>query len=84
MSQLELFAQSSVAVSAVPTAESVRARLEAVLALLRVASELPWSPREAARWKVIVPQMVDWLPPEEQEAVRMEFAVHVQRLEIAA
>jgi hypothetical protein len=73
MSQLELFAQPVSAVSTVPTVESVRARLEAVLAPLRSASELPWSAKETARWKLVVPQMADWLPPEERDAVRAEF-----------
>src|ERR1017187_6760377 len=41
MSQLELFAQPDVAVSTVPTVDSVRARLESLLAVLRVARELP-------------------------------------------
>src|SRR5665213_3351644 len=48
VAQLELFAQSAGAVSFAPTAESVRAKLEAVLKRLRSASELPWSARETA------------------------------------
>ncbi|HEY5107182.1 MAG TPA: hypothetical protein VII73_10495 [Caulobacteraceae bacterium] len=80
MTQLELFAQPIVTVSTTPKVESVRARLEAVLAPLRSASELPWSERETARWKLIFPQMAGWLPPEERDAVRAEFASLIQRL----
>ena len=58
----------------------MRARLEAVLAPLRSASEPPWSAKETARWKLVFPQMADWLPPEERDAVRAEFAALIQRL----
>ena len=83
MSQLELFAQPDVAVSAVPTIDSVRARLESLLATLRAASVLPWSGKETAKWKLVVPQMADWLPADEQRSVRVEFAALVERLEIS-
>jgi hypothetical protein len=58
----------------------VRARLENVLAVLRSARTPPWSAKELARWKLLVPQMADWLPPAEGDAVRVEFAELVQRL----
>jgi len=80
MAQLELFAQPAAPVATAPTVESVRARLEAVLAPLRSGSEPSWSARDAARWKLVVPQMADWLPPQEREAVRAEFAALVQAL----
>jgi hypothetical protein len=80
MGQLELFAQPALTVSTVPSVESVRARLEAILAPLRTASEPRWSAKETARWKLVVPQMADWLPPDERDAVRAEFARLIQRL----
>ena len=80
MAQLELFAQPDVAVSTVPTVESVRGRLDAVLRLLRSASELPWSAKETARWKVVFPQMADWLPENERHEVREEFVRLIEAL----
>jgi hypothetical protein len=80
MSQLELFSQPSVAVQAVPTVESVRERIEAVLGRLRGASVMPLSAKESARWAVVLPQMTDWLPPEEKAAVCAEFEAHLARL----
>ena len=76
--------EPTVVAATVPTVDAVRARLEAVLAQLRAAAEPPWSDKEAARWKLIVPQMADWLPPEEGESVRAEFAALIQRLDIVA
>ncbi len=81
MAQFELFAQPVVAEPTVPTVESIRARLEAVLKPLRSASEMPLTPRELAYWKVVTPQMSRWLPDEEREAVCAEFSMHVARLE---
>jgi hypothetical protein len=74
MAQLELFPQVSEAVSTTPTVESVRARIDAVLTQLRTATHPPWTARETARWKLIVPQMADWLPSEERDMVCLEFA----------
>jgi len=74
MSQLELFAQSTAVVSPMPSVASVRARVEKVLNELRSADAPPWSAKELARWKVVVPQMADWLPVDEGDAVRAEFA----------
>jgi len=76
MTQLDLFAASPTpsAGPTVPTMAFVRARLNAILNPLRAASTPIWSARELAKFKVIVPQMAGWLPPEERDAVRQEFA----------
>lgn len=84
MAQLDLFPKTEPVISTVPTEDEVRARLTTILDLLRAASEMPWSAREAARWKLIVPQMADWLPPEEREAICSEFAALVGTLEARA
>lgn len=84
MSQLMLFEELTAPVSTVPSVEAVRARLQSVLETLRSAPTLPWSAKEAARWKLVVPQMADWLPADEQEAVRAEFATLVHRLDARA
>jgi hypothetical protein len=81
MTQLELFADSPAsAVSTVPTQGFVRARLDSILDPLRRASTLPWSARELAKFRVIVPQMANWLPPDERDAVRREFTSLVETL----
>jgi hypothetical protein len=74
MAQLELFTHVEPPVSTTPTAESVRARIDAVLETLSKATVLPWTAKEAARWKLVLPQMADWLPPEERDTARREFA----------
>jgi len=81
MAQLELFAQPAAAVSTVPSQAFVRDRIQSVLNLLRSAQALPWSEKEAARLRLTVPQMADWLPAEERDAVRAEFAGLLARLE---
>ena len=73
MNQLELFAEPVTEISTVPTVESVRLRLKAILAPLR-ADAAAVSSRDLARWRVVVPQMTNWLPTDEADAVRTEFA----------
>ncbi|WP_168074230.1 hypothetical protein [Caulobacter sp. SSI4214] len=84
MSQLELFIQPVVVEPTVPSVDSIRARLEAVLAALRGAETMPLTPRELAFWTVVTPQMSNWLPPEEKAAVCAEFEAHVARLSAQA
>jgi hypothetical protein len=64
--------------------DSIRARLEALLASLRGADAMPLTPRELAFWIVVTPQMSNWLPPEEKAAVCEEFDTHVARLRAIA
>jgi len=80
MSKLELFIQPVVAEPTTPSVDSIRARLEALLARLRGAETMPLTPRELAFWIVVTPQMSNWLPPEEKAAVCAEFEAHVSRL----
>lgn len=70
MAQLEMFNEAP-AVSAARSAETVRARLEAIFATLRGADKLAWN--ELRQLKVIVPQMAMWLPVEERTALLAQF-----------
>lgn len=70
MAQLEMFNQAP-AVSAAPSAEQVRARLEAIFATLRCADKP--SGRELLWLKVVVPQMAQWLPETERTGVVAAF-----------
>ncbi|MCJ2068701.1 hypothetical protein MKK75_07780 [Methylobacterium sp. J-030] len=54
-----------------PTAESVRSRLEAVLDQLRSGRVSEWSEAECRR--VVVPQMRASLPEDERQTKRAEF-----------
>ena len=74
MSQLEMFAPPAQRQPEMPTAASVRPRLEAVLRQLRDGSASAWSQAERRRWAVIFPQMCAWLPDGERETKRAEFA----------
>lgn len=74
MSQLEMFAPPTRKQTDLPTAESVRPRLEAVLQQLRDGSASLWSEAERRRWSVVFPQMCEWLPESERESKRAAFA----------
>jgi len=85
MSQMDLFPQGATLESPVPSADAIRARFERLLAALRTATqESPFTPRELAYWEVVTPQMANWLPPEEREAICAEFSNQVSRLRKAA
>ncbi len=70
MAQLEMFNEAP-AVSAAPSAEQVRARLEAILATLRCGDKIAWN--EMRRLQTMVPQMAQWLPDQERSEVLAEF-----------
>lgn len=63
MAQLEMFNEAP-AVSAAPSAEQVRARLEAIFATLRGGDKLSWT--ELRRLQVAVPQIAQWLPDQDR------------------
>lgn len=70
MAQLEMFNHAPT-VSAAPSAEQVRARLDAIFATLRCADKASES---ELRWlKVVVPQMAQWLPEAERAGVVAAF-----------
>jgi hypothetical protein len=63
-----------------PDPQSVRAELNGILAKARAAPMQPWDPREASLYRVIFPQMANWLPAEEAQQLRFEFEVELKRL----
>lgn len=73
MNQLEMFAPPAQKKVEMPTADSVRPRLDAVLQQLRDGSASQWPRAERERWLVVFPQMCDWLPEPERELKRAEF-----------
>jgi hypothetical protein len=73
MNQLEMFAPPKQRQSEMPTADTVRPRLEAVLRQLADGSANLWPEAEKRRWLVVFPQMCEWLPQDERAEVRARF-----------
>jgi hypothetical protein len=73
MSQFEMFAPPTPRKPQMPTADTVRPKLDAVLRQLRDGRASEWSKAEQSRWRVVFPQMCEWLPEEERELKRAEF-----------
>lgn len=64
--------------------QRVRAKLLALLDTARTAKTMPWDARKAGMWQIVFPQMANWLPPEERDQLRFEFAQELERLQRAA
>ncbi|MBK5104233.1 MAG: hypothetical protein JJE42_08295 [Burkholderiales bacterium] len=63
-----------------PDPETVRVRLKALLEKARSAEKMPWSERDARMWQTVFPNMAKWLPKDEADQLRFEFAQEMQRL----
>jgi hypothetical protein len=66
-----------------PDPEKVRARLYKILAEARAAQTLPWEPTRVSFYRIIFPQMTQWLPEDEGTQLRFEFETEIARLEAA-
>ena len=78
--QPDLFGAAAPQASTIPSPESIRSRVEAVLTVLRTADEMPWTAAEIRSWSLVIPQMSNWLPETERDSVRAEFATQMSRL----
>ena len=67
-----------------PNPADIRRRLHSVLATAREADRMPWDIRKARMWQTVFPQMANWLPNEEADQLRFEFAQEMERLKLAA
>ena len=67
-----------------PDPEKVRQRLTSLLEKARSAATMPWSERDARMWQIVFPNMANWLPDDEAEQLRLEFAREMDRLNRAA
>lgn len=63
-----------------PDPETVRLRLKSLLQKARAAERMPWSERDARMWQTVFPNMAKWLPKDEAEQLRFEFAQEMERL----
>jgi hypothetical protein len=63
--------------------ESVRTELNGILARARAAPTEPWDPREVSFYRIVFPQMANWLPEDEGAQLRFEFEAELARLEAA-
>lgn len=66
-----------------PDTDEVRQRLRALLTLARDAQAMPWPERDARMWQTVFPQMANWLPDDEANQLRFEFAQEIERLRAA-
>jgi hypothetical protein len=67
-----------------PDPEQVRQKLHALLETARNAERMPWDARKAGMWQIVFPQMANWLPDDEADQLRFEFAQELERLAKAA
>ena len=66
-----------------PDPAEIRVKLNATLAIAKRAQDAcPWDERTFKYHKVVFPQMADWLPAEERDQLRFEFAQEVERIEL--
>lgn len=70
--------------SYLPDPEKVRQRLRLLLEKARAAKTMPWPERDARMWQIVFPNMANWLPDDEAEQLRFEFAREMERLRQAA
>lgn len=67
-----------------PDPAVVRRRLHTLLETARSATIMPWPERDARMWQTVFPNMAKWLPDDEAEQLRFEFAQEIERLKRAA
>jgi hypothetical protein len=60
-----------------------RAKLNALLEVVRAARTMPWPERDARMWQTVFPQMANWLPDDEANQLRFAFAQEIERLKAA-
>lgn len=65
-----------------PDPNEIRQELHEILKEARSATNAsPWDERTFNYHKVVFPQMANWLPAEERDQLRFEFAQQIERIE---
>lgn len=67
-----------------PDPDRVRRRLHEVLDRARAAPATPWPEKKQRVWQIVFPNMAKWLPDDEAEQLKFEFAREIERLRNAA
>jgi hypothetical protein len=67
-----------------PDPEVIRKRLHKLLSTAKSAKTMPWNAHDAGVWQTVFPNMANWLPEDEANQLRFEFAQEMQRLAAAA
>ena len=86
MRQPDLFGSARPAappVSELPDPAEIRVRLHALLAAARAAAVMPWPPERARVHEIVFPNMANWLPEAERDALRRDFAAEMDRLRVS-
>ena len=79
---LDLF-DAPVAKPFAPDQQEIRDELTAILQIARRALDAcPWDQRTFKYHKVVFPQMANWLPEQERDQLRFDFAQEVARIEL--
>jgi hypothetical protein len=66
-----------------PDPEEIRVKLLATLHIAqRALDACPWDERTFKYHKTVFPQMANWLPDDEANQLRFEFAREVERIEL--
>jgi hypothetical protein len=68
----------------IPDQETIRLRLKTLLEKAKSAEKMPWSERDARMWQTVFPNIAKWLPEEEADQLRFEFAQEMDRLKRVA
>lgn len=63
-----------------PDPTYIRKSLNRLLRLVRDAQILPWSEGEAESWEKLFPELAAWLPSDEADMMKAEFAAELARL----
>ena len=66
-----------------PEPAKVRAQLHAVLAQAKDAPSVPWRASDREFYRLVFPQMANWLPSDERQQLCFEFDTQLARLEAA-
>ena len=81
---MELFPKSLVSRAGTQRIEDIRARFDAILGVLRPATQMPQQAKEVAGWRVVGPQVSRWLPREDRDMMAQAVLEGIPRLEEAA
>ena len=84
MAQQDLFGNEPTAQQTyLPDPANVRAKLHLVLSQAKAAPASPWRAKDREFYRVVFPQMANWLPDDEARHLRFAFETELARLEAA-